>query len=93
MAAITQQSRYRIAAGSSRVRGQHYSRPCRGAMYVKSVESSNVFPLVWCGSQEREVPARVSSSSLDHGSKTTTFVAKSPRAAEQYNVNFHSLKS
>ncbi|GFW15464.1 hypothetical protein TNCV_4656041 [Trichonephila clavipes] len=24
--------------------------PCRRAMQVKSVESSNVFPLVWCGS-------------------------------------------
>ncbi|GFT43754.1 hypothetical protein TNCV_4464271 [Trichonephila clavipes] len=24
--------------------------PCRGAMHVKSVESSNVIPLVWCGS-------------------------------------------
>ncbi|GFV08602.1 uncharacterized protein TNCV_1584151 [Trichonephila clavipes] len=23
---------------------------CRGAMHVKSVESSNVLPLVWCGS-------------------------------------------
>ncbi|GFT79878.1 hypothetical protein TNCV_4597951 [Trichonephila clavipes] len=26
--------------------------PCRGAMHVKSVESSNVLSLVWCGSQE-----------------------------------------
>ncbi|GFU65490.1 hypothetical protein TNCV_634131 [Trichonephila clavipes] len=25
-------------------------RPCRGTMHVKSVESSNAFPLVWCGS-------------------------------------------
>ncbi|GFX00921.1 hypothetical protein TNCV_4578871 [Trichonephila clavipes] len=24
--------------------------PCRGAMHVKSVESSDVLPLVWCGS-------------------------------------------
>ncbi|GFY04429.1 uncharacterized protein TNCV_4415171 [Trichonephila clavipes] len=23
--------------------------PCRGAMHVKSVESSNVLPFVWCG--------------------------------------------
>ncbi|GFT57265.1 hypothetical protein TNCV_1692591 [Trichonephila clavipes] len=23
--------------------------PCRGAMHVKSAESTNVFPLVWCG--------------------------------------------
>ncbi|GFW75653.1 hypothetical protein TNCV_4428361 [Trichonephila clavipes] len=43
--------------------------PCRVAMHVKTVESSNVLPLVWCGSLERGVPAQVSSSSLDHGSK------------------------
>ncbi|GFW29503.1 hypothetical protein TNCV_744451 [Trichonephila clavipes] len=43
--------------------------PCRGAMYVKSVESSNVLLLVWCGSWERAVLAQVSSTSLDHGSK------------------------
>ncbi|GFU86268.1 hypothetical protein TNCV_369241 [Trichonephila clavipes] len=24
--------------------------PCRGAMHVKSIDSSNFFPLVWCGS-------------------------------------------
>ncbi|GFX62688.1 hypothetical protein TNCV_4868481 [Trichonephila clavipes] len=24
--------------------------PCRGVMHIKSVESSNVLPLVWCGS-------------------------------------------
>ncbi|GFW18847.1 hypothetical protein TNCV_5133001 [Trichonephila clavipes] len=28
--------------------------PCRGAMHVKSVESSNVLPLVWCGSVVRK---------------------------------------
>ncbi|GFV95849.1 uncharacterized protein TNCV_1728991 [Trichonephila clavipes] len=27
--------------------------PCREAMYVKSVESSTVLPLVWCDSQEK----------------------------------------
>ncbi|GFX30518.1 hypothetical protein TNCV_3461691 [Trichonephila clavipes] len=27
--------------------------PCREAMHVKSVVSSNVLPLVWCGSKER----------------------------------------
>ncbi|GFS69980.1 hypothetical protein TNCV_747641 [Trichonephila clavipes] len=43
--------------------------PCRGAMHVKSVDSSNVFSLLWCGSSEREVPAQVSSTLLDHGSK------------------------
>ncbi|GFV78575.1 hypothetical protein TNCV_1888811 [Trichonephila clavipes] len=51
--------------------------PCRGAIHVKSVESSNVFPLVWCGSKEREVPAQVSSSSSSF--KMTRFVLKSPR--------------
>ncbi|GFY17295.1 transposable element Tcb1 transposase [Trichonephila clavipes] len=39
------------------------------AMHVKSVESSNVLPLVWCDSKERGLPAQLSSSSLDHGSK------------------------
>ncbi|GFV00240.1 hypothetical protein TNCV_3322911 [Trichonephila clavipes] len=41
--------------------------PCRGAMHVKSVESSNVLSLVWYLGEE--VLAQVSSSSLDHGSK------------------------
>ncbi|GFV62497.1 uncharacterized protein TNCV_630761 [Trichonephila clavipes] len=27
--------------------------PCREGLHVKSVESSNVLPLVWCGSKER----------------------------------------
>ncbi|GFS99331.1 hypothetical protein TNCV_1601411 [Trichonephila clavipes] len=40
---------------------------CRGEMYVKSVESSNVLLLKWCGSLKW--PAQVSSSSLDYGSK------------------------
>ncbi|GFT89094.1 hypothetical protein TNCV_3085011 [Trichonephila clavipes] len=43
--------------------------PCRGAMHVKSFESSNVLPLVWCGSQERGMLAQASSLSIDHGSK------------------------
>ncbi|GFX60031.1 hypothetical protein TNCV_4557121 [Trichonephila clavipes] len=45
--------------------------PYRGAMHVKSIESSNVLPLVWCKSWERGASsaAQVSSSSLDHGSK------------------------
>ncbi|GFV46630.1 hypothetical protein TNCV_4401 [Trichonephila clavipes] len=36
------------------------------------------------------MPAQVSSSSLDHGSKSW-FVAKSPRVAEQCDGNIHSL--
>ncbi|GFW72855.1 hypothetical protein TNCV_1266981 [Trichonephila clavipes] len=43
--------------------------PCREAMRVKSVESSNVLLLVWYGSWERDVPVQVSSSSLGYGSK------------------------
>ncbi|GFY08743.1 hypothetical protein TNCV_5006561 [Trichonephila clavipes] len=38
--------------------------PCRGVKHAKSDESSNVLPLV-----RRGVPAQVSSTSLDHGSK------------------------
>ncbi|GFV98670.1 hypothetical protein TNCV_1453561 [Trichonephila clavipes] len=37
--------------------------PCRGVMYVKSIESSNVLLLVW---KLGEGAAQVSSSSLDH---------------------------
>ncbi|GFT03302.1 hypothetical protein TNCV_2984871 [Trichonephila clavipes] len=51
--------------------------PCREAMYVKYVESSNVLPLVW--KLGEEVPAQLSSSSLDHGSKVRS---PSPKALE-----------
>ncbi|GFV72914.1 DUF5641 domain-containing protein [Trichonephila clavipes] len=44
--------------------------PCKGAMDVKSVERSNVLPLVWCSSKVREVPSQLLSSLLDHGSKS-----------------------
>ncbi|GFY07141.1 hypothetical protein TNCV_276881 [Trichonephila clavipes] len=44
VAAVTQWSRYRIVVGMSRVPA---NPPCRGAMHVKSVESSDVLPLVW----------------------------------------------
>ncbi|GFU70241.1 hypothetical protein TNCV_903831 [Trichonephila clavipes] len=43
--------------------------PCRAAMHVKSVEGSNDLTLVWCGRLQREVPAKVSSTLLHHGSK------------------------
>ncbi|GFY20820.1 hypothetical protein TNCV_1120541 [Trichonephila clavipes] len=43
--------------------------PCRRALHVKSIESLNVLPLMWWGIYEKEVPAQVSSSSLDQGSK------------------------
>ncbi|GFU21363.1 hypothetical protein TNCV_2434771 [Trichonephila clavipes] len=42
---------------------------CREAMHVNSVESSNLLPLVWCGSYKRGMPSHVSSSSLDDASK------------------------
>ncbi|GFX19129.1 hypothetical protein TNCV_3012731 [Trichonephila clavipes] len=51
-------------------------------MHVKSVENSNVLPLVWCGRKERGVPAQVSSSSLDPGSKLR---GPSPKALGQLN--------
>ncbi|GFU56193.1 hypothetical protein TNCV_712521 [Trichonephila clavipes] len=44
--------------------------PCRGTMHVKSVESSNVLPLVWYLGEG--VPVQVSSTSLDHGSKLSS---------------------
>ncbi|GFX11643.1 hypothetical protein TNCV_5142181 [Trichonephila clavipes] len=43
--------------------------PCRGGDARTICEGSNVFPLVWCVSLERGLPARVSSSSLDYGSE------------------------
>ncbi|GFY20686.1 hypothetical protein TNCV_1119201 [Trichonephila clavipes] len=48
--------------------------PCRGAMRVKFVENSNVLPLVWCGSLEREVPVQVSSTSFDRGPSPRTLM-------------------
>ncbi|GFW14525.1 uncharacterized protein TNCV_2358491 [Trichonephila clavipes] len=32
--------------------------PCRGAMHVKSVQSSNVLSVAWCGSLERNCQLR-----------------------------------
>ncbi|GFT50458.1 uncharacterized protein TNCV_1314271 [Trichonephila clavipes] len=47
----------------------------------------------WCGVVVRRgVPAQVSSTSLDHGSKITWSVAKSPRVAEQCDVNINSTQ-
>ncbi|GFT07038.1 uncharacterized protein TNCV_1415821 [Trichonephila clavipes] len=47
----------------------------------------------WCGVVVRRggVPAQVSSTSLDHGSKLRGPSPKSPRAAEQCDVNINSL--
>ncbi|GFT46920.1 hypothetical protein TNCV_1720371 [Trichonephila clavipes] len=41
--------------------------PCKGAMLIKSVVSSNVLSLVWLFGEG--MPAHMSFSSLDHGSK------------------------
>ncbi|GFV66996.1 hypothetical protein TNCV_356821 [Trichonephila clavipes] len=41
---------------------------CRGEMHIKSVESSNVLPLVW-QLGEGGVPVQVPSTSLDHSSE------------------------
>ncbi|GFW01638.1 hypothetical protein TNCV_4085531 [Trichonephila clavipes] len=61
--------------------------PCKAAMHVKSVESSNVLPLVWWDSQEKEVPAQVSSTSLDHGSKWRVGSQKQKiRKEKEYNI-------
>ncbi|GFT55805.1 hypothetical protein TNCV_4521971 [Trichonephila clavipes] len=51
--------------------------PFRAAMHVKSVKTSNVLSMVWCGSHERGERAQASSSSFDHGSK---FRGQSPKA-------------
>ncbi|GFS70886.1 uncharacterized protein TNCV_2719691 [Trichonephila clavipes] len=47
----------------------------------------------WCGVvvTRRGVPAQVSSTSLDHGSKLRGPSPKSPRVAEQCDVNINSL--
>ncbi|GBO13460.1 hypothetical protein AVEN_13862-1 [Araneus ventricosus] len=44
-------------------------------------------PLVWCGSLEREVPAQVSSSLSDSGSKLRSPSKSSIRAASKRGVN------
>ncbi|GFU02471.1 hypothetical protein TNCV_3247621 [Trichonephila clavipes] len=42
---------YLLITKGSRVRAQyHKDPPCRGEMHDKSVESSNVLLLEWCGS-------------------------------------------
>ncbi|GFV49906.1 hypothetical protein TNCV_1391881 [Trichonephila clavipes] len=60
--------------------------PCSGAMHIKSVDSSNVLLLVLCGSEE----GRGASSGVDHGSKLCGPSPKSPRVAEQCDVNIRS---
>ncbi|GFX41586.1 hypothetical protein TNCV_3109821 [Trichonephila clavipes] len=65
--------------------------PCRAAMHVKSVESSNVLPFVLCGgSWERWCQFRCRPRHLTM-IQTTWSVAKNPRVAEHSDVNIHSL--
>ncbi|GFS73427.1 uncharacterized protein TNCV_1101531 [Trichonephila clavipes] len=47
--------------------------PCREAMHVKSVESSSVLPLVWCGSQERRVPYQKHICQIETSDKTVSW--------------------
>ncbi|GFW11823.1 hypothetical protein TNCV_4100351 [Trichonephila clavipes] len=65
------------------------SRHVEVLIHVKSIEAQTSSH--WCGEEVKTgVPAQVSSSSLDHGSKLR-FVAKSHRVAEQSDINCHSL--
>ncbi|GFU84822.1 hypothetical protein TNCV_2127631 [Trichonephila clavipes] len=60
-------------------------------MHVKSVESSNALPL-WCGAVVKRGSA-ISGVVVSPWFKFTRFVAKSPRVAEQWDGNNHSLTS
>ncbi|GBM77925.1 hypothetical protein AVEN_89588-1 [Araneus ventricosus] len=53
----------------------------------------NVLPLMWCESLERGMPAQVSSSSSDRGSKLRGPSQTSSRAAEKYDVIITRLNS
>ncbi|GFU17351.1 hypothetical protein TNCV_4239611 [Trichonephila clavipes] len=44
-------------------------RPHTAKVSQDYLHTVTVLRLVWCGSKERGVPAQVSSTSLDHGSK------------------------
>ncbi|GBM13320.1 hypothetical protein AVEN_226301-1 [Araneus ventricosus] len=59
--------RSRRAAGSKRDSNEDPS--CLWAWCMLNLTWANVLSLVWCGSLERNVPAEVSSSSSDRGSK------------------------
>ncbi|GFW40837.1 hypothetical protein TNCV_4368851 [Trichonephila clavipes] len=64
--------------------------PCKAAMLVKSVELKRPpVGVVW--KLGEAVPAQVSSTSIDHGSKLRGPSPKSPRVAEQCDVNIPSL--
>ncbi|GBM15878.1 hypothetical protein AVEN_258424-1 [Araneus ventricosus] len=52
---------------------------------------SNVLPLVWCGSMERGVPARVLSSSSDSGSILRVLSQNSNRVASKRDFNVSKL--
>ncbi|GBM75004.1 hypothetical protein AVEN_195311-1 [Araneus ventricosus] len=58
------------------------------SMYYEATHS----PLMWCGSLKREVPAQVSSSSSDRGSKLRGPSLNSVRVASKRHVNTAKLK-
>ncbi|GBM86837.1 hypothetical protein AVEN_225059-1 [Araneus ventricosus] len=67
---------------------------CIGPVARQIIRSgSNILPLVWCGSLERQVPARVSPSSSDHGLKLRGPSQNSPRVASKWDVNITKLIS
>ncbi|GBN43201.1 hypothetical protein AVEN_78852-1 [Araneus ventricosus] len=59
--------------------------------YSEMVNMSDMNPLMWCGSLEREVRAQVSSSSSNHGSKLRGPSQNSPRVASKRDVNMTKL--
>ncbi|GFW84907.1 uncharacterized protein TNCV_681951 [Trichonephila clavipes] len=92
VAAVAEWYRYRTVAcfvtGSSPVPLKTRRVGQRCTLNLSRAETSSR----WCGVGVREgVPAQVSSTSLDHGSKITWSVAKSPRVAEQCDVNIQSI--
>ncbi|GFT72866.1 hypothetical protein TNCV_1891741 [Trichonephila clavipes] len=63
--------------------------PCRAAMHVKSVESSNVLP--WCGGNYERGASSGVVHVTDHGSKLCGPSPKSPRAAELCDVTIQLI--
>ncbi|GFU65544.1 hypothetical protein TNCV_634671 [Trichonephila clavipes] len=51
--------------------------PCGGEMHVKSVESSNVLPLVWCGTEKKGRPFKMAAVSQNNGQTRRDFAALS----------------
>ncbi|GFS57205.1 uncharacterized protein TNCV_491201 [Trichonephila clavipes] len=66
--------------------------PCRAGMHIKSVEISNVLPLVWCGVVVRRGVCQLRCRPR-HLTMVENYVvvAKSPHVAEQCDVNIQSI--